>query len=73
MDDEPIILLLYVDDLFLTKKWEIDHKNQEEASRKIKDERYWIDALFYRPRSVVEPKRNIFELGKVCYGNIKKI
>ena len=28
MDDEPVILLLYVDDLFLTGNRETDHKEQ---------------------------------------------
>ena len=59
MDDEPIIILMYVDDLFSNWKWETDHRLEEEASWIIRDERSWIDALFPRARIVLEPRKNI--------------
>ena len=41
--------------MWMIWKSEIDHILQEEASRLIQDERSWIDALFHRDGSVVEP------------------
>ena len=70
MDHEPDILLLYVDDLFLTR----NEKHIKDCKKKLaEDERSWIDALFPSVESVAEPKKNIFELGKVCSLNIEKI
>ena len=46
MDDEPVILLLYVEDLFLTR----NEKHITYCKKKLVEEfemkRYWIDALF---------------------------
>ena len=71
MDDEPNILLLYVDDLFLTgnKKQITDCKKKlaEEFEMKI----YWIDALFPQVGSVEDPRRNIYRPGKVCSINLE--
>ena len=44
---------------------------QEEAHRKIRDERSWIDALFSRPGSMVYFRRNLSQLGKACCGILK--
>ena len=73
MDDETIMLLLYVGDLFLTgnEKHIIESKKKLAEEFKMKD--LMIDALFPQARSVAEPRRNISEPGKVCCGNLKKI
>ena len=42
MDDEPVILLLYVDDLILTG----NEKHITDCKKNLVDERSWIDALF---------------------------
>ena len=65
MNDEPIILFLYEDDLFLTvnEKHITDCKNKLSEEFEIK--RSWIDVLFPRSGSVVELRRNLFKLGKV--------
>ena len=55
------------------KKWERGCTVQEESCWRIRDERSWINALFSRPASMAEPIRNIYQPGKVCCGNIKKI
>ena len=72
MDDEPTIILLYVDDLFLTGNEE-HIRLQEESRWRIWDERYWINALFPRAGSVENPWRNISKLGKVCSESFEKI
>ena len=54
-------------------KWEKNCRVQEEAFWIIWDEIPWIDALFYRSGSMAKPIRNIFQLGKLCCRNIKKI
>ena len=71
MDDEPVILLLYVDYLFLTGNKKKNCRVQEEARWRIWDERPWIDALFSRSGSLEEPRRNLSQPGKVLCGNIK--
>ena len=72
MDDEPIILLLYVDDLFLTG----NEKQITDCKKKLAEEfemkRYQIGALFPQDGNMEELRRNIFEPGKVCCGNIKE-
>ena len=59
MDDEPDILLLYVDDMFLTGNEKhityCKKKLAEEFEMKIS----WIDALFPQDGSVEELKRNL--------------
>ena len=72
IEDEPTILLLYMDDLFLTgneKQITYCKKNLDEE---IKMKRYWIVALFPQAGSVEELKRNLSELGKVFYGKLKE-
>ena len=67
MDDEPVILLLYVDDLFLTgngKHITESKKKLVEATRRIQDEISWIDALFTRVGSVEIPEGIFMNKGK---------
>ena len=44
VEGESLILVLYVDDLFLTGA-ESDRVVQDAASFRVRDERPWIDAL----------------------------
>ena len=71
IEDEPIILLLYMDDLFLT--W--NEKQITYCKKKLAEEfemkRYWTGALFPRDGSVEEFRKNISEPRKVCCGNLK--
>ena len=61
MDDEPLIRLLYVDDLFLTRNEKHIRDCKKKLRSRIRDERYWINACFPRVGSIVDPKRNISE------------
>ena len=73
MDDEPIILLLYVVYLVLIGNGKQNHIEKEEASRIIRDAISCIDALFCRFGSVEYPKRNLSEPRKVCSRNLERI
>ena len=72
MDDEPVILLLYVDDLFLIGNEKHITNCKKKLAEEFKMKRYWIGALFPQVESVEEFKRNLSEPGKVCCGNLKE-
>ena len=40
---------------------------------RIRDEIYYIDALYPKDGSVAEPRRNLSELRRVCSRNIENI
>ena len=73
MDDEPIILSLHVDDLFLTG----NEKQIVECKRKLAEQFEMKDLglmhYFLGPGSMVEAINNLSHPGKVCCGNLKKI
>ena len=70
IEDEPVILLLYVDDLFLTG----NEKQIVECKKKFAEEfRPWSNTLFPQSESMAELKRNLSLSGKVCSGNFEKI
>ena len=73
MDDEPVILLMYVDDLFLTRNKKRITDCKKKLTEEFKMKIYWIDALFPRVGSVAEPRKNIYESGKVCSRNLENI
>ena len=59
VEDVPVILLLYVDELFLTGNEKQIMERKEETSRRIWDERPWVNALFPRYGGMEELKKNI--------------
>ena len=73
MDDEPDILLLYVDDLFMTGNEKQITNCKKKLVEEFKMKRSWIDVLFPRDGSVEELLMNLSGPGKVCCGNIKNI
>ena len=70
VDDEPVILLLYVDDLFLTG----NEKHIVECKKKSTEEfRPWSNTLFPSSGTMAKFRRNISQLGKVCSEKFEKI
>ena len=65
VDDEPDILLLYVDDLFLTGNEKQITYCKKKLAEEFKMKRSWIDALFPQARSEEELRRNLSEPGNV--------
>ena len=62
VEDEPVILLLYVDDLFLTG----NEKQIVECKKKSAEEfRPWFNTLFPRSKNMKE-SFSIITLGKAC-------
>ena len=73
MDDEPIILLLYMDDLFLTRNEKHITYCKKKLAEEFKMKRYWIGALFPQSESMAKLKSSLFQSGKLCGGNFEKI
>ena len=70
MDDEPAILLLYVDELFPRG----NEKQIVECKKKSAEEfRPSVNALFPRFGSMAKFRRNLSQSGKVCSRNLEKI
>ena len=44
--DDLLILLLYVDDLFITEREGPIAALQDGSCDRVRDDRYWVDALF---------------------------
>ena len=72
IEDEPIILLLYMDDLFLTWNEKQITYCKKKLAEEFKMKRYWTSALFPQAGSAKEFRRNLSEPGKVCCGNLKE-
>ena len=73
MDDEPIILLLYVDDMFLMR----NEKHITDYKKNL-DEEFKMKAIglmhYFLGMEVWKSSEGIFSnQGKVCCGNLKKI
>ena len=72
VEDEPVILLLYVDELFLTgKEKQIMESKEKKTSRRIWDERPWVNALFPRSGSMAKFRRNLSQSGKYAVEILK--
>ena len=71
MDDEPVILLLYVDDLFLigNEKWIVECKKKLVEEFEMKD----LGLIFPRSGSMAKLRRNLSQPRKVCSRDIEKI
>ena len=72
MDDEPDILLLYVDDLFLTGNEKQITNCKKRLTKELKMKDLGLMHYFRWARSVEELRRNLSEPGKVCCGNLKE-
>ena len=70
VEDEPVILLLYVNDLFLTG----NEKQIMESKKKLVEEfRPWVNSLFPRSGNMTKFRINIYQPGKVCGRDIEEI
>jgi hypothetical protein len=69
-DGEPVILLLYVDDLFLIG---VKKLITEDVGYRIRDERFRNDALLLGTRSLVEIRWDFPKSRKVCRGNLDEV
>ena len=73
MEDEPVILLLYVDDLFLIGNEKQIVECKKNLAEEFLDERPWVNALFPRSGSMEKFRRNLSQLGKLCSRDTEKI
>ena len=64
-DDEIMILLLYVDDMFFYSRGKSRQRMQEEYCLKIGDEIPWHDALLPRSQSMAVPRRDFPKTRKI--------
>ena len=73
IEDESVILLLYVDDLFLigNEKQIVESKKKLVEEFEMKDP--WVNALFPRSGSMEKFRRNLSQIWKVCNRDIEKI
>ena len=65
-EGNPVILLLYVDDLFVTGEDGLIVNTKTEACYRVQDEILGYDALFYRHGGVEKCKWNIPRTREVC-------
>ena len=63
--DDPLILLLYVDDLFITGR-ETHCSLQERSCFRVRGDRHWVDALFYGIGGLARASTFFHRTMKVC-------
>ena len=73
IEDEPIILLLYMDDLFLIGNEKQITYCKKKLAEEFKMKTYWVGALFPQFESMAKLIRNLSQSRKVCSGNFEKI
>ena len=69
VESELLILVLYVDDLFLTRSSRL----QEESSHRVRHEGSGTNALFPKVGSLAAERRNLPWAREICYRDPEKV